>query len=216
LGKVLQVSIIISDISHPVFEVVSTWIKSHPDYDIELVTSIVELRKNGDFLFLISCSEIVNQEVRSRFKHTLVLHASDLPKGRGWSPHVWDVLSGADKLTLCLLEAEDKVDTGRIWKKVHIPLDGTELFDEINKKLFLAEISLLEYALDNWQFITPSEQNLDETPFYYPKRTPADSELDPDRSLRDQFNLLRVCDNERFPAFVTLSGQKYSVTLKKI
>ena len=49
--------------------------------------------------------------------YTLVLHASDLPDGRGWSPHVWDVISGKSSLTLSLINAEDSVDTGHIWKK---------------------------------------------------------------------------------------------------
>ena len=36
---------------------------------------------DGDILFLISCLEIIKADLRSRFKHTLVIHESDLPHG---------------------------------------------------------------------------------------------------------------------------------------
>ncbi len=37
---------------------------------------------------------------------------------------------------------------------------------------------------------------------YYRRRRAADSQLDPHCSLAEQFNLLRVVDNQRYPAFV--------------
>jgi len=55
--------------------------------------------------------------------HTLVLHASALPKGRGWSPHIWGIVQRDDYITLSLIEAEEEIDTGRIWKqkRINIP-----------------------------------------------------------------------------------------------
>lgn len=38
---------------------------------------------------------------------------------------------------------------------------------------------------------------------FYPKRSPKDSELDINKSLNEQFNLLRIASNEDFPAFFT-------------
>ena len=70
--------------------------------------------------FLISFLHIVKKEIRHRFKHTLVIHASDLPVGKGWSPHIWEILKGNNKITVSLLEAEDKVDSGNIWKKIFL------------------------------------------------------------------------------------------------
>jgi methionyl-tRNA formyltransferase len=55
---------------------------------------------------------------RAKYDSSLVLHASDLPAGRGWSPHIWAITNGAESVTLSLLEAEDQVDSGRIWKKM--------------------------------------------------------------------------------------------------
>ena len=89
------------------------------------------------------------------FQQCLVLHASDLPKNRGWSPHVWSILNGENDITLSLLEAEDKVDMGRIWKKAKIKLnienmlDGTERFigSKSTELIYMAEgkIDLIIY-----------------------------------------------------------------------
>lgn len=50
---------------------------------------------------------------------------------------------------------------------------------------------------------------------YWPRRTPEDSKLDPEKSLQDQFNLLRIVDNERYPAYFELNGQRYLIKIFK-
>jgi methionyl-tRNA formyltransferase len=52
-------------------------------------------------------------------------------------------------------------------------------------------------------------------PSVYPRRTPADSELCVDKTLREQFNLLRIGNNESWPSFFVLNGHKYILTIKK-
>ncbi len=211
----MNVTIICSNKDHPVYPYLIKWIeKNCHNHSISILTSVKSIQECGDILFLVSCSEIVKQEVRDKFRYTLVLHASDLPLGRGWSPHIWDILGGSNELTLSLLSAEDGVDTGDIWQKRKIPLDGTELFDDINQKLFKAELELMTWACENIDGAEPIKQENDISS-YYRKRTPADSELDLDKSLRSQFNLLRVCDSNRFPAYLSINGQKYNIKLEK-
>lgn len=211
----LNVTLLCSDIEHPVYVYLSTWQERNKDnYNIELVTSVADIKNANGVLFLISCSEFIKKEIRERFEYTLVLHASDLPQGRGWSPHVWDILTGKDRIVLSLLNAESGIDTGDIWRKIHIPLDGTELFDEINEKLFGAEIELINWFCQNYKTATPTSQT--GNPNYYEKRTPENSELDTDKTIREQFNLLRVCDPNRFPAYFIINGQRYNITIKKV
>ena len=211
----LKVTLLCSDIKHPVYKALEQWKAINKQrYDIELLTSVEQINRKGTLLFLVSCSEIVKKSHRDYFEHTLVLHASDLPKDRGWSPHVWAVVNGKSKLTLSLLEAEDKVDTGAIWKKVDITLDGSELYDEINKKLFDAELQLITWACENVDSVVPVLQDESATN-YLRKRTPEDSEVDISQSLESQFNLLRVCDPERFPAYFYKNGCKYKIKIEK-
>jgi methionyl-tRNA formyltransferase len=169
----------------------------------------------GDILFLVSCSEIITAKDRAAYGASLVLHASDLPNGRGWSPHIWELSRGAEAITLSLLEAEDKVDTGRIWKKVHIPVPRHMLWDEINSLLFQAEIDLIEFAIGNFGMIRPEPQSTSVPATYYPKRNPHDSKIDPLKSIAEQFDLIRLCDVNRFPAYFEYLGHKYILKIEK-
>jgi UDP-2,4-diacetamido-2,4,6-trideoxy-beta-L-altropyranose hydrolase len=209
----MNIEILISDPNHPIMSYLKNWKARQENININIVHSSEDLT-GGYILFLISCAEVLRSEITKKYKHSLVLHASDLPKGRGWSPHVWSVLEGKNLLTLSLLEAHEKVDQGPIWLKEQIALEGHELFDEINDKLFQAEIKLMAEAIDKANVITPKSQ-ADLASNYYPKRTPDDSRLNVNQSLIDQFNLLRISDKDRYPAFFEHLGHKYIVKIEK-
>lgn len=212
----MHISFLCSDNNHPINEYLKNWINKQQDkHIIELVQKKSEL-SGGDILFLISCSEIINEEDRSAYNTCLVIHASDLPLGRGWSPHIWQIIEGKEELTLSLLEAQDKVDSGSIWKKINFIVPKYALWDEINKQLFDEEIKLIDFAVNNFGEITPEPQNPNISPTYYPRRLPIDSQINPSMSIESQFNKIRVCDPNRFPAFFELNGVKYKITLEKI
>lgn len=211
----MKVTLLCSDFNHPVYPYLKSWQKTYENiYSIFIVSRVDEIKESGDILFLVSCSEIVEQQTREMFMYTLVLHASDLPDGRGWSPHVWDVISGKENLTLSLINAEDSVDTGHVWKKENIQLQGTELYDEINSLLFKAEVDLITWACKNITTAKSTPQ-IKRKSNYYRKRTPADSEVDINKSIKEQFNLLRVCDPERFPAFFEIKGQRFKLIIER-
>ena len=211
----MKISILCSNPKHMVYGHLLAWVDCHnKDHDIELVSKKTQLT-GGDILFLVSCNEILNAKDRSSYKVTLVLHASDLPRGRGWSPHIWEIASGATSITLSLFEASDKVDSGLVWKKLHIPVAPTALWYEINQLLFSAELNLMDFALTSYGHIKPEEQSSDVQPSYYPLRTPENSRIDPGKTIAEQFDLLRVCDPDRFPAFFEYRGQRFILKLEK-
>lgn len=212
----MRISLLCSDEDHPVNEYLNRWMSAQCRvHQVELVRKKSEL-SGGDILFLISCSEIVDATDRSAYRATLVLHASDLPRGRGWSPHIWRIIEGADEITLSLLEAEDKVDSGRIWKKLKIHIPKHALWNEINAHLFAAEIELIDFAVNEFEQVQPITQDDSIEPSYYLRRTPADSQIDTSKSIASQFDRIRVCDPNRFPAFFELHGKKYKLILENI
>ena len=211
----MNITILCTDPLHPVIPRIKAWVLPLIDdgHEVELIHDKLELSE-GDLLFLVSCSQLINEHDRSKYQSTLVIHASDLPKGRGWSPHIWQILEGRHQLTVSLLEAEEGVDSGDIWMQRVITLEGHELYHEINEKLFAAELWLMDFAVTSFDSVKPRPQACDQAS-YYPKRTPADSELDPDKTLSEQFDLMRVCDPERYPAFFKMNGCEYEVVLNK-
>lgn len=210
----MKISILCSDAQHPIGAYLKTWTEQQGlVHQIELVRNRHQL-SGGDILFLISCHDLIGIDVRSRYSATLVIHASDLPLGRGWSPHIWQVLEKISVINVTLLDAADLVDSGDIWAQVNFELEGHETFDEINLKLFTAEIELMDFAVKNFGRIKPKPQD-SRTPTTYRKRTPADSMIDPSLTLAEQFDLLRVSDPSRFPAFFNLRGHRYLIQITK-
>lgn len=212
----MNITVLCSDAAHPVNAYLEAWLKKlSGNHNITIVRSREELT-SGDFLFLVSCSELIESHHRKRYSHTLVLHASDLPKGRGWSPHIWEIIQGGNAITLSLLEAEDKVDTGRIWLKHTIDIEKSALWDEVNHLLFEAEVKLMNQALAEYGKIKPYQQESNIEPTYHRKRKPEDSRIDPSSSISNQFDLIRMCDPHRYPAWFEMRGQKYKLVLEKM
>lgn len=210
----MRITILCSSKEHPIYPYLEKWNQTHSSTrEISLINEIQEITY-GDILFLISVKEIVKSEIRKKFTHSLVIHASDLPEGRGWSPVVWQVLQGSKKITVTLFEAIDKVDSGEIWKKQTFELEGNELYDEINEKLFETEFSLMDFALENTNKITPSKQP-DYKGTYFEKRKPEDSELDVNKTIAEQFDLMRIADVNRYPNFFKYRNHRYKLTLRK-
>jgi methionyl-tRNA formyltransferase len=143
----------------------------------------------------------------------LIIHASDLPLGRGWSPHIWSIINGEDEIIVSLLEASKDFDTGRIWKKYIYKIEKYYLYKEIIDIVNKSHIDLINFAIQNCDKVRPINQDKNTTPTYLPKRGPNDSEILSDKTIAEQFNLLRICDEKRFPAFFKLHGKKFKISI---
>jgi hypothetical protein len=49
---------------------------------------------------------------------------------------------------------------------------------------------------------------------WFKRRKQADSKLDPNKSILEQFGLLRTVDNERYPAYFELAGRRYFLKIE--
>ena len=151
--------------------------------------------------------------IRTLYSHSLVAHASALPVGRGWSPLEWQIANGASNITVSLIAADDEIDAGPIFAQETFAVHRHELRTEIEEKLYAAELRLMNRAM---AASPPLEFRPQEgAPTHYRRRTPDDSRLDPTRSISDQFDILRIADATRFPAFFELHGQKYHLIIKR-
>jgi methionyl-tRNA formyltransferase len=174
-------------------------------YTHESVTS-------GEILIMLSCEKIFKNLHLN--KKNLVIHESALPSGKGWSPLTWQVLEGETRIPVTLFEASVKVDAGNIYDICYIDLDGTELVDELRSKQWVATKELIIRFIKNYN---PNNLGTPQTgkESFYPRRTKKDSSLDINKTIFEQFNLLRVCDNERYPAWFEMNGIRYIIKIYK-
>jgi UDP-4-amino-4,6-dideoxy-N-acetyl-beta-L-altrosamine N-acetyltransferase len=169
----------------------------------------------GDLCFCLGLGQIVPRAVRDRFNHVLVVHESDLPKGRGWSPLTWQILDGADHIPVTVIEAADDVDSGPVYAQRWIAFEGHELIDELRAAQAAATHALCRAFVDDYPESAAQGREQAREPTYYPRRRPADSELNPEHSLTEQFNRLRVADNRRYPVFFDCRGHRYILRIER-
>ncbi|MEF2144837.1 MAG: formyltransferase family protein [Desulfovibrionaceae bacterium] len=166
----------------------------------------------GDILFILSCDRILGRNILSLNKHNIVVHASDLPAGRGWSPWTHQVEAGANEIPLTLFEAAPDVDSGDYYLKDRIPLKGDELVEDLRALIGEKVVDMISAYLAKFPLPAIPQTGM---PTYFPRRTENDCQLDVDKSIREQFNKLRVLDNELYPAFFYHSGCKYILKIEK-
>lgn len=181
-------------------------------YEVHCARSAEEVLP-GWINFLLGCTRIVSERVLNKNKHNLVVHESDLPKGKGFAPMAWQILEGKEIIPVCLIEAAPDVDSGRIWLKDKIILSGDELSEDWRRLQGDKTIELCLRFISEYNMLNPIEQSGTST--YYRRRRPADSEINPDRSIREQMNLLRTLDNARYPGFFYINGIKYEIQINK-
>lgn len=214
----MEIAILCNDPVHPIQPLLVSWANRHKtNHNVSIYFDIGDVEP-ADILFLVSCTQIIKQISRANFSHTLVLHASDLPEGRGWSPHIWAILGGAKDITVSLLEADDIVDNGVIWAKKRFSVPDHALYDEINTALFETELELMDEAVRQVSngLPVPLLEQTQRPSSWYPKRKPVDSEIDPAFPIAKQFDTIRVADPKRYPAFFSFRGHRYVVTLTKV
>lgn len=167
----------------------------------------------ADFCFCLGFCQILPPELLRQYKHTLVVHESELPKGRGWAPMTWQILEGENRIPVSLIEAVDDVDAGLIYLQEWIDLKGTELNPEWRAMQGLVTQKLCKQWISSYPSVVATAREQLGRASFYARRKPEDSKLDPNKTLAEQFNLLRVVNNHSYPAYFELNGRRFRVTI---
>ena len=175
-------------------------------HDVNHIFNKNEICK-GDIMFILSCEKILTKSDLSFHKNNIVIHPSKLPLGKGWSPLLGKIIENKNIIPFTLFEANVHLDDGDIYFVEDLILQGHELNDEIkNLQGQLVNRMVIKF-IDMVGKILPRKQIGEET--FYERRRLSDSEIDINKSIKDQFNLLRIVDNSRYPAFFIHKNKKY-------
>lgn len=164
---------------------------------------------HADFAFYLSYPYILGSEELTCNTHNIVVHASKLPQGKGWSPISWQILEGKNNIPITLFEANEQVDSGMIYLEDTLYLKGDELSLAWRRMLGKKIIEMCMVFLSDSDYYIKNAYPQNGAESFYRKRTLQDSELDVNLSLSEQFNLLRIVDNENYPAFFKINNKKY-------
>jgi methionyl-tRNA formyltransferase len=85
-----------------------------------------DVPEGNDIACFLGCVGIAKSQVLARSRRNLVVHSSDLPKGRGFAPLAWQIIAGQSDIPTCLIDAAESVDAGEIVFKENLTFNGTE------------------------------------------------------------------------------------------
>lgn len=187
------------------------YIKKNKNRGIKIYYNFQKI-KNYDYVFVLGYTRILPKILIERNKLVMVIHESNLPKGKGFSPLQWQILKNKKIIKINLIKLEPKVDSGDIIFTDYLRLNGSELYNEIRSKQAAATFKLIDKFLSQ-KIYRYKKQKGKET--FFRKRNPADSNIDINQTLKKSFNLLRICNNEEWPAFFFYKNHKYILKIFK-
>ena len=176
------------------------------DWDIATFHAPEQIR-GYDVVVILGYTKILPPEFLDQNQLNVVVHESALPDGKGFAPVQWQILEGKTEIPVCLIEATSQVDGGDILMTDVITLTGYELYDDIRAAQAAATQRIVRCFLEVYPNYSRQAQHGDGT--VYPRRKAADGELDINQTLRSQFDLLRIGNNDGWPAFFEVDGRKY-------
>lgn len=213
MRKYLNISILIDNPNswfHEYRGALSAVLKKYDPY-FSYFTEARQLKKGG-ILFLLSCDRLLPPKMLLLHEHNIVIHESDLPKGRGWSSLTWQVEKGKNKIPITLFEADEKCDAGDYYIKDTVVLDGTELVEEIRQKQVQKTIEMIDTYLRLYPMKPKPQKGKAQ---YFRKRVARDNELNINRSIKSQLNKIRVADNKRYPLYFRFKGKKFILRISR-
>lgn len=167
-----------------------------------------------DICFILSCTKILKKDFLDRHKHNIVVHASDLPKGKGFTPLKWQILEGKNDIPLTLFEAVEACDAGPYYFKDVIHFEGYEMLGEMQDIMARKIIDMCCQFVQQFEALKPIEQTGDST--YYRRFNKNDDNVDTNKTLSELLPRFRIADFERFPLSFEIEGHHYSMMIKRI
>jgi len=185
---------------------------SDTKYEFYFTTESKEIVGN-DIVFVIGYTRILDYRFLKANKLALLVHESDLPKGKGFSPVQWQILEGKTTIPICLLEVAQEVDSGKIYLKSTFHISRTDLYPEIREKQGRATVDLIKQFLSSYPNYEKLAQVGEES--FYRRRTSLESRLAVDKTIEEQFDLMRIASNEHWPSHFYIRNQKYILKIYK-
>jgi len=169
--------------------------------------------KKQNIVFPLSYTKILPEIFLEENELVLIAHASKLPSDRGFAPLQYQILKNKKKFYMTLIKAEKGVDTGRIFLQNSFTLDGTELSCEIRKIQGSQYLKIIKKFLVRYPNVKSKKQKNKSN--FNKRRYPKDSQLNINKTIKQQFNHLRINDNKLYPSFFYFKGKKYIVKIFK-
>lgn len=175
--------------------------------------AIVEKYK-PDLLISVGYPYIITEKTLKIPKYAINVHPTLLPKYAGALTGAYVLINGESETGVTVHHISKDVDAGDIIIRKKVKLDMFDTVKSIMSKTSKIEPNILYEAVQmlkngNAPRIPQNRSNVIE----YKNRTPEDSEIDWNKPLKSQYNKIRACDPEKYPAFFYINEEKVYIKL---
>ena len=170
-------------------------------------------RWRPDLILVLGWYYMLPREVRHKAAlGCMGVHASLLPKYRGWAPISWAIINGETETGISLFHLEDEVDSGDIVAQKGFAIDHEDTCASVYEKAVEASIRVLRECLPQ---IAAGQaprvvQNADEAS-YFPRRWPEDGLIDWTMSAKEIHDFIRAQTKPYPGAFTYVDGKKVTI-----
>ena len=190
--------------NQPILEKRIFWLH-HKNLNYKRIKSI-----NPKYIFFPHWSIKVKANIYKNFE-CINFHETNLPYGRGGSPIQNLISRGKKKTIICALKMTKNLDSGPIYLKRKLSLNGSA--DEIFNRASIIYSEMIKKIVK--RKIYPKKQN--GKPIYFKRRKKKQSEITHKiKNINDLFNHIRMLDAENYPkAYILNKKLKFEFTNAK-
>jgi methionyl-tRNA formyltransferase len=164
------------------------------------------LQLDPDYIFFPHWSWIVPKDIVERF-NCVCFHMTDVPYGRGGSPLQNLIVRGHKDTKLTALKMDEGVDTGPVYMKRDLSLQGSaaEILDRAGHLTWeMIEAIVKTHPVPVAQSGEPTE---------FKRRKPEEGHIPLDASPQQIYDYIRMLDGEGYPpAFIDFGGWRLKFT----
>tara|TARA_B110000027_G_C16111277_1_gene297853 strand:+ start:1564 stop:2247 length:684 start_codon:yes stop_codon:yes gene_type:complete len=178
----------------------SNWklINNKSDFKIDVLEKL-----NVNKIFIPHWSYLIPKEIYEKYE-CIVFHMTDLPFGRGGSPLQNLILRGFTETKISAIKVEEGLDTGPIYLKTKLTLQGTA--EEIFIRSSLIIYKMILTILEN-QIIPISQIG---NPVIFKRRKTEESNIIELKEINQLFDYIRMLDCDGYPkAFIENDDIKF-------
>ena len=110
-----------------------------------------------------------------------------------------------------MININEKIDHGDIVLQSNLLLNGLELYEELRVLQANKILKMINHIINIFPNIKLKKQKGKST--FYKKRNKLDSKMNINKSIKSQFNKLRIVNNEQWPAFFYYKNKKFIIKI---
>lgn len=147
---------------------------------------------NPNWIFIPHWSDIIPAEIYNNFK-CIVFHMTDLPYGRGGSPLQNLIERGHTETVISAIKVEQEIDTGDIYLKAPLKLNGTA------EEIFIRASSIIQNMIEEIIKTNPIPKKQEGEVVSFKRRKPNQSNIENLETINNVYDYIRMLDCEGYP-----------------